>query len=575
MKIKNQYRKMFLIPFLAAVFGLVFFQSARAGTPAEEVLEATHITRITHPAVSADNIWKGETRGNSSGGSGLWNQDYTKMLIYERSECAGCAHPDYLNWVNRGFVWGYTDVLKNIAGTVEYSDSLQNTWNYINDYRGTLEEYAANTYPVPSKYEYASGSEAVPVWSKIPGEKDVFYAIERPSGQNKFIRLWRCDTSIDKYCQGNSEKLVATFNDSQGRVAPSPLLVGWRKSNNNLFITITGDDDTIDNEALGWEINPMIYNQSLNENSPGWFSNGIYKGNSKCSAEGLDRPFIGIHGGRSPDGLYKAGYGWDTGTAECQNYKYKAILQYQDNYWSGLGHMPVHVDWAQKSNNWFITGDPGSGGVENNPMKPNMRTFRVYQSFFDRDYASKNCTEYGKDCTGAFTHNELIKLASAGMWNEFDTPLKVCTEDDEKADDYKGKVCTRYDYKNCVKGYCAHQSWNYNSHIVPTLRNDDRQVMIMSHNGAYSQSDHNKRGVAPYATRGMFLVDLGLKNGTSPADINQDNVVNSADIQLCVNVILETETDPVIIARAKAVAEPLDSCDVLDLQAIVNGILGI
>lgn len=58
-----------------------------------------------------------------------------------------------------------------------------------------------------------------------------------------------------------------------------------------------------------------------------------------------------------------------------------------------------------------------------------------------------------------------------------------------------------------------------------------------------------------------------------PADVNNDGFVNSQDITLCVNVILGTETTPVIIAKAKAITVPLDACDVLDLQMIVNEIL--
>lgn len=58
------------------------------------------------------------------------------------------------------------------------------------------------------------------------------------------------------------------------------------------------------------------------------------------------------------------------------------------------------------------------------------------------------------------------------------------------------------------------------------------------------------------------------------ADVNSDGSVNSQDITLCVNVILEIEKDSAIVAKAKAVAEDLSICDVLDLQAIVNKILG-
>lgn len=59
----------------------------------------------------------------------------------------------------------------------------------------------------------------------------------------------------------------------------------------------------------------------------------------------------------------------------------------------------------------------------------------------------------------------------------------------------------------------------------------------------------------------------------NPADVNNSGSVDSADLQLCVNVILDIETDPIIIARAKAVVADMQVCDSLDLTAIVNKIL--
>lgn len=71
--------------------------------------------------------------------------------------------------------------------------------------------------------------------------------------------------------------------------------------------------------------------------------------------------------------------------------------------------------------------------------------------------------------------------------------------------------------------------------------------------------------------------DIGVyefsESAYKPHDVNQDGFVNSTDIQFCINVILETEPGLAIIDRAKAVTDPLDTCDVLDLQAIVNEIL--
>ena len=55
-------------------------------------------------------------------------------------------------------------------------------------------------------------------------------------------------------------------------------------------------------------------------------------------------------------------------------------------------------------------------------------------------------------------------------------------------------------------------------------------------------------------------------------DLNQDGRTDIQDIQLCVNVILETQTDPDIVARADVNKD--GSANTLDIQEIVNVILG-
>ena len=56
-----------------------------------------------------------------------------------------------------------------------------------------------------------------------------------------------------------------------------------------------------------------------------------------------------------------------------------------------------------------------------------------------------------------------------------------------------------------------------------------------------------------------------------PGDISLDGLVNVIDIQLCVNVILGSETDPGVVVRADVTQD--GSVNVLDVQAIVNIIL--
>jgi len=55
---------------------------------------------------------------------------------------------------------------------------------------------------------------------------------------------------------------------------------------------------------------------------------------------------------------------------------------------------------------------------------------------------------------------------------------------------------------------------------------------------------------------------------SDPADINQDGQLNVLDIQLCVNVVLGSETDPGIIAHADVNGDGV--VNVLDVQTVVN-----
>jgi parallel beta-helix repeat protein len=64
-----------------------------------------------------------------------------------------------------------------------------------------------------------------------------------------------------------------------------------------------------------------------------------------------------------------------------------------------------------------------------------------------------------------------------------------------------------------------------------------------------------------------------LSSTPLPADLNQDGQVDVLDTQLCVNVVLGTESDPVIVARADVNAD--GEVNVLDVQEIVNIMLAI
>ena len=61
-----------------------------------------------------------------------------------------------------------------------------------------------------------------------------------------------------------------------------------------------------------------------------------------------------------------------------------------------------------------------------------------------------------------------------------------------------------------------------------------------------------------------------VSSALSPVDLNQDGRTDIQDIQLCVNVILETETNPDIVARADVNKD--GSVNMLDIQEVVNAV---
>jgi hypothetical protein len=76
----------------------------------------------------------------------------------------------------------------------------------------------------------------------------------------------------------------------------------------------------------------------------------------------------------------------------------------------------------------------------------------------------------------------------------------------------------------------------------------------------------------PTSTR--TLTPSGTPSGTPlVADLNGDGRVDVSDTQLCVNVVLGVETDPVIVARADVNSD--GEVNVLDVQEIVNVMLAI
>ncbi|MEX2030589.1 MAG: dockerin type I domain-containing protein [Anaerolineales bacterium] len=74
-------------------------------------------------------------------------------------------------------------------------------------------------------------------------------------------------------------------------------------------------------------------------------------------------------------------------------------------------------------------------------------------------------------------------------------------------------------------------------------------------------------GVGTEVAVHVLLADSASLDG----DINADGEVDVLDVQLCVNVLLGTETDPIIVDKADMNGD--DAVDILDVQLVVNFLL--
>jgi Concanavalin A-like lectin/glucanases superfamily/Dockerin type I domain len=77
---------------------------------------------------------------------------------------------------------------------------------------------------------------------------------------------------------------------------------------------------------------------------------------------------------------------------------------------------------------------------------------------------------------------------------------------------------------------------------------------------------------APSATRAPTLIP-SVTPGGLVGDLTQDGIVDVVDLQLCINVVLGTETDPGIVQRADLSSD--GSANIVDVQQLVNIILGV
>ena len=346
-KTKNGLKKTLFL--LLAVLGAGFFAfSGEASALTQDEIDAmrlraTNITRITHPCVETTNLWQGEQRGISVGGTGAWNANNTKIMWMEAQyHEGGLVVPGCNNVNGRGVVWGNLAVLKSLAGTEPYSVNMQNTYDYTTDYNGSYSDFVANTTPMPNVFKNNVNGNLLPyppLWSIVPGEEDIIYGLQRLS--NSQLRLWKYDTSQAK--DANNPVIIFTLTDPQSNISNIPMLWGWKRGTTNFYI-IVNEQHEADANWRGWEIDPTGMPKAT-------YFTGKYS-NGKCSGEGLNRPWSGIHTGRSPDGRFVAQYGEEEGVSNCESWIY-GDMEYYDTYWKNLDHFPVHAAWFNNSNDYY------------------------------------------------------------------------------------------------------------------------------------------------------------------------------------------------------------------------------
>lgn len=456
----------------------------------------THITRITHPAMQANNYWQGEGYGNDFNGSGMWNKDFSRILIYEN---VFQEHPDYPSQVGyaiaggtgRGFVWGYVGTLKTLGG-VHVNGS--GSYSYANDYDASLADYKANTYLIPEKY-WRSSSWSVkggaPVWSLT--KNDVIYVIDV---DNLNLVSYNLTTGNEDYIAD-----IDCTSPCSGKTANAPAILGWTVDD-TLIVGLSGVTNGDWNDGF-WEINVIT----------GARVDFFGSKPDNCTDEGDRWSWAKrIHGSRSPDTLYRATYdSWvgvarnDSSVGGCDD---QPISGRHDSF--GQTQFVSHCQWTWDNDYYFCSQNSFHNPTLTDPWLTNTdylsdprNSYALWQIHYDR-------------ITHAYTYNFLYSMPAPGLWNSGATQM------------------------------------NYHSLMTPTVRRDINQLMIVGTNGAYSLDDYDKvSSVTPYGARGIFLLDFTeeVSYDTTTLSIHTPNgsTVAQADDQIITYTLTDIDTTGVTV----------------------------
>lgn len=219
---------------------------------------------------------------------------------------------------------------------------------------------------------------------------------------------------------------------------------------------------------------------------------------------------------------------------------------------------------GQQAGVWFLSNDGRTAafnGIENLDLDYN--TYYQPQGenivFWGRVYTTDDFSLY-QDNTGKDIHSKLIIL----------NDLLILTSSLPEAG-----INQFYSQTVQATGGVSPYTWQIASGKPDWLSIDESTGEIIGiplKEGMYAFTVQVSDAVSKIAEKELLLTvrAAGIKG-----DINGDDKIDVFDVQACVNVILLFETDINKVKSAREVAEPLEECNVRDVQEIVNLILYI
>ena len=286
---------------------------------AAETLSVSKVTRISHPAYRAQNMWYGVRNP--------WNRDYTRIMLFE----ARVSHPDYPGVQGKGLVWGMVGDLKS--------------WT-------TLAAYEAARHPLPPVNDNSGWRPDSAYWSPFVGEENIIYGIYTPT---KTVRKLNVDTGVMTD--------IVSYDPGDGTVVTSARSFGFT-ADNKFTVNFSNESTT----SGGYEIDVSTGAKTRYIDLPGL-----------CDADYPRFPnYSHGHIGKSPDGSKTA---WKYGEGSYTSVYYSETCTQVRDTIAGSKCM-AHASWTA-SESWYIGDDNGDVSACGTGSAPAIVPFSIFQIQFD------------------------------------------------------------------------------------------------------------------------------------------------------------------------------------------------